>query len=106
MIMNKATWSAFKAAQAANGYNYDPFEGLPVVFSNHITAFASATTGVCYAIVGDLANGALMNFPAGQDIKINFDDKTLATSDINRVIGRMFVASAPIANNAFVKIVH
>lgn len=106
VIMNKATWSAFKAAQAANGYNYDPFEGLPVVFSNHITAFASATTGVCYAIVGDLANGALMNFPAGQDIKINFDDKTLATSDINRVIGRMFVASAPIANNAFVKIVH
>lgn len=106
VIMNKATWAAFKNAQAANGYGYDPFEGLPVVFSNHITAFASATTGVCYAIVGDLANGALMNFPAGQDIKFNFDDKTLATYDINRVIGRMYVASAPIANGAFVKIVH
>ena len=28
IVMNKATWGAFKAAQAANGYNYDPFEGL------------------------------------------------------------------------------
>ena len=106
IIMNKSTWAAFKNAQAANGYAYDPFEGLPVVFNNHITAFANATTGVTYAIVGDLANGALMNFPAGQEIKINLDDKTLATADINRVIGRMYVASAPIANNAFVKLIH
>lgn len=105
-IMNKQTWAAFKQAQAANGYNYDPFEGLPVVFSNHLKAFSAATTGVPYVIVGDLGAGALMNFPAGQDIKFNFDDKTLATSDINRVIGRMFVASAPIANDAFVKIIH
>lgn len=106
IIMNKSTWAAFKNAQAANGYAYDPFEGLPVVFNNHITAFANATTGVTYAIVGDLANGALMNFPAGEEIKLNFDDKTLATQDINRVIGRMYVASAPIANNAFVKLIH
>ena len=106
VIMHKSTWAAFKNAQAANGYNYDPFEGLPVIFNNHVTAFSAATTGVTYAIVGDLANGALMNFPNGQDIRLNFDDKTLATQDINRVIGRMFVASAPIANNAFVKIIH
>lgn len=105
-IMNKQTWAAFKQAQAANGYNYDPFEGLPVIFSNHLRAFSAATTGVPYVIVGDLGAGALMNFPAGQEIKFNFDDKTLATYDINRVIGRMFVASAPIANDAFVKIVH
>lgn len=106
VIMNKATWAAFKAAQAANGYNYDPFEGMPVVFSNHLTAFATATTGVTYAIVGDLDHGALMNFPNGEEVKLNFDDKTLATQDINRVIARMNVAVAPVANNAFVKIVH
>lgn len=105
-IMNKATWAAFKAAQAANGYNYDPFEGMPVIFSNHLTAFATATTGVTYAIVGDLDHGALMNFPNGEEVKLNFDDKTLATQDINRVIARMNVAVAPVANNAFVKIVH
>ena len=46
IIMNKATWGAFKAAQAANGYNYEPFEGLPVVFNNSLTAFSAATTGV------------------------------------------------------------
>ena len=106
VIMNKQTWAAFKNAQAANGYGYDPFEGLDVVFSNHLTAFSAATTGVCYAIVGDLGTGALMNFPAGEEIKFNFDDKTLATYDINRVIGRMFVASAPIASNHFVKLIH
>lgn len=106
VIMNKATWAAFKAAQAANGYNYDPFEGMPVIFSNHLTAFATATTGVTYAIVGDLDHGALMNFPNGEEVKLNFDDKTLATQDINRVIARMNVAVAPVANNAFVKIVH
>lgn len=105
VIMNKATWAAFKTAQAANGFNYDPFEGLPVVFSNHLNSFAAATAGDTYAIVGDLDHGALMNFPAGEEIKFNFDDKTLATQDINRVIGRMFVASAPVANNAFVKII-
>ena len=106
VIMNKATWAAFKAAQAANGYNYDPFEGLPVIFSNHLKAFRAATTGIPYAIVGDLGQGALMNFPNGQEIKFNFDDKTLATQDMNRVIGRMFVGIAPVANDAFVKIVH
>lgn len=105
-IMNKSTWAAFKNAQAAGNYGYDPFEGLDVVFSNHLTAFSAATTGVPYVIVGDLGAGALMNFPAGQEIKFNFDDKTLATYDINRVIGRMYVASAPIASDMFVKIIH
>ena len=106
VILNKSTWAAFKNAQAANGYGYDPFEGLDIVFSNHLTAFSAATTGVPYVIVGDLGAGALMNFPAGQEIKFNFDDKTLATYDINRVIGRMYVASAPIASDMFVKIIH
>lgn len=105
IIMNRGTWAAFKAAQAANGFNYDPFEGLPVVFSSHLDSFADASDGDTFAIVGDLERGALMNFPAGEEIKINFDDKTLATYDINRVIGRMFVASAPVASDAFVKIV-
>ena len=106
VILNKQTWAAFKAAQAANGYNYDPFEGMEVIFNNHLTPFATATSGVTYAIVGDLDHGALMNLPAGEEVRLNFDDKTLATQDINRVIGRLPVAINPVANNAFVKITH
>ena len=106
IIMNKATWGAFKAAQAAGNFGYDPFEGLPVVFNNSITAFSAATTGVTYAIVGDLGEGALANFPAGEEITIKRDDYTLATSDLVRFIGREYVALGVVAPDAFVKIVH
>lgn len=106
VMMNKATWGAFKAAQAANGYNYDPFEGLPVVFNDSITAFSAATTGVTYAIVGDLGIGAQANFPNGQDIEIKFDDKTKMEYDLVRILGREFVGHAVVAPKAFVKITH
>ena len=106
IIMNRASWGAFKAAQAAASYAYDPFEGLPVVFNDSITAYSSATTGVTFAIVGDLANGALANFPAGEEITVKRDDYTLATSDLVRFIGREYVALGVVSPDAFVKIVH
>ena len=106
VMMNKATWSKFKAAQYAAEYNVDPFEGLQVVFNNSITAFDAATTGVTYAIVGDLGHGAIANFPNGDDINIKRDDLTLAASDLVRFIGREYVALGIVAPNAFVKIKH
>jgi len=106
VMMNKATWGAFKAAQAANGYNYDPFEGLPVLFNDSISAFSAATTGVTYAIVGDLGLGAQANFPNGDDIEIKFDDKTLMEKDLIRILGREYVGLGIVAPNAFVKITH
>lgn len=105
VIMNKATWSAFKAAQYAGNFDVDPFEGLPVVFNNSIDSFAAATSGETYAIVGDLGQGALANFPNGEEINFKFDDMTLATSDLVRVIGRQFVGIGVVANDAFVKLV-
>ena len=106
VLMNKATWGAFKAAQAANGYNYDPFEGLPVLFNDSITAFSAATTGVTYAIVGDLGAGAQANFPNGDEIEIKFDDKTLMEKDLIRILGREYVGIGVVAPDAFVKITH
>ena len=104
IMMNKLTWGAFKALQAAGNFGYDPFEGLPVVFNDTITAYSAATTGVPYLIIGDLDQGALANFPAGDDINFKFDDMTLATSDLVRVIGRQYVALGVVAPNAFVKV--
>ena len=104
VMMNKATWGAFKSAQYANGFDADPFEGLPVVFNNTITAFSAATTGVPYAIVGDLEQGALMNFPNGEGIDFKVDDLSQAEYDLVRIIGREFVGIGVVAPNAFVKI--
>ena len=104
VMMNKATWGAFKSAQYANGFDADPFEGLPVVFNNTITAFSAATTGVPYAIVGDLEQGALMNFPNGEGIDFKVDELSQAEYDLVRIIGREFVGIGVVAPNAFVKI--
>ena len=106
VMMNKSTWGEFKKAQAAGNFGYDPFEGLPVVFNDTIPAFSAATTGVTYAIVGDLGVGAQANFPNGQEIEIKFDDKTKMEYDLVRILGREFVGHAVVAPKAFVKIVH
>ena len=106
IMMNKSTWGEFKAVQAAGNYGYDPFEGLPVVFNDTISAFSAATTGVTYAIVGDLGIGAQANFPNGQEIEIKFDDKTKMEYDLVRILGREFVGHAVVAPKAFVKITH
>ena len=104
VIMNKATWGTYKALQAAGNYGYDPFEGLDVVFNNSVTAYSAATTGVTYAIVGDLDHGALANFPNGEEIEFKFDDLTDMTKDLVRVLGREYVGIGIVAPNAFVKI--
>ena len=104
VMMNKLTWAEFKKVQYANGYGADPFEGLPVEFNNTITAYSAATTGVPYVIVGDLEQGALANFPNGEEITFKFDENTLATSDLVRIIGRQFVGLGIVAPNAFCKV--
>ena len=106
IIMNKSTWGEFKAAQAAGNYGYDPFEGLPVVFNNSLAAFSAATTGVCYAIVGDLGIGAQANFPNGDGIEIKVDELSKMEYDLVRILGREYVGLGVVAPNAFCKIVH
>ena len=105
VIMNKATWSTFKAAQYAANFSVDPFEGLPVVFNNTIASFATATTGVTFAIVGDLGHGALANFPNGEGISFKFDELSKKKEDLIEVLGREYVALGVVAPDAFVKLV-
>ena len=104
VIMNKATWGAFKAVEYAGSYPIDPFEGLPVLFNNTVTAYAAATTGVTYAIVGDLGHGALANFPNGEGIDFKFDELSKKKEDLIEVLGREYVGLGIVAPNAFVKI--
>lgn len=104
VLINRESWGDFMAAKYAGNFDADPFEGLPVLFSNQITAFTAATTGVPYAIVGDLETGAQFNFPDGEEIEFIFDEVTDAASNLIRVYGSEYVAIDVVAPNAFVKI--
>ena len=104
IIMNKATWGAFKAVEYAGSFPVDPFEGLPVIFNNTIKSSAVATTGETYAIVGDLGHGALANFPNGEGIDFKFDEMSQKKADLIEVLGRQYVGLGVVAPNAFVKI--
>lgn len=106
IIMNKATWGEFKAVQAAGNFGYDPFEGLEVLFNNDLPAFSAATTGVTYAIVGDLGVGAQANFPNGDEIEIKIDTLSKMEYDLVRFLGREFVGIGVVEPYAFAKIVH
>ena len=104
VIMNKATWGAFKAVEYAGSFPVDPFEGLPVLFNNTIKSSAAATTGETYAIVGDLGHGALANFPNGDGIDFKFDELSRKKEDLIEVLGREHVGLGVVAPDAFVKI--
>ena len=104
VIMNKKTWSAFKAAQYAAGYSIDPFEGLNVRYNNSLPAYADASAGAVYMIVGDLGYGALANFPNGEVIDFKFDELTRKKEDMIEVLGKEYVAIEVIACKAFTKV--
>ena len=104
VIMNKKSWGAFKAVQYAGNFNADPFEGLPVVFNNTMKAYAAASTGDTYAIVGDLGQGALANFPDGEEIDFVFDNLTLKKQDLIEIMGKRMVGLGIVAPESFVKI--
>lgn len=104
VIMNKATWSAFKSAAYAAQYAVDPFENLPVLFNNSLPAYSASTSGDVYAIVGDLERGALANFPNGEGIDIKVDELSEAEADLVKILGRLYVAMGAVAPHAFVNI--
>ena len=104
VVMNPATKAAFKAAVYAGHFNADPFEGLTVYTTNDLPAIADASENEVYAIVGDFGYGVLANFPNGEATEIKYDDKTLMTEDLIKILGREYVAIEPIACRAFVNI--
>lgn len=103
IVMNKATWAAFKAVQYAGNFSVDPFEGLTVLFNNEIKSFDAADAGETYAIVGDFS-GIQANFPNGDEITLKFDDLSLAEADLIKIVGRESVGLGIVADKYFVKI--
>ena len=106
VVMNKATYAAFRTAQANAHYAVDPFDGLPVYFSSALDALSTTTSENPWLIVGDFSIGAQANFPNGTEIKVKFDDLSEAESDLVKVVGRMYVGMGIVAPYAFCKVVN
>ena len=100
IIMNKLTYASFIAAQAGGSFSFDPFNGLPVVFTSALPAYTSASANQVYAIVGDLA-GVQVNYPEGEGIAIKYDDLSEAESDLVKIVGRKYTAHALTACGMF-----
>lgn len=103
VVMNRLTHAAFIKAMADNHYMFDPFQDVAVHYDNTLPAYSAATSGQTWMIVGDF-DGAQMNFPNGQDIRLKFDDLTEAQADLIKIVGRMFVAIGITKPGAFVKV--
>lgn len=104
VVMNRLTHADIIAAVAANGYLFDPLQGYRVRYDNTLPAYATATAGQTWMIVGDFNRGALMNTPNGDEIRLKYDDLTEAEADLVKIVGRMFAAIGVVAPNAFAKI--
>ena len=101
IVMNKLTYGAFKEAQYSANFANDIFEGARVVFNNTLPAYSAANANAVYAIVGDFNVGALANYPNGEGIDIKYDDATLMTQDLVRILGRKYVGVDAVADKAF-----
>lgn len=104
IVMNKGTWSQFKAAQYEASYSVDPFEGLTVFFDNTIPVYSSTATTGTWLIVGDFGRGAQANFPNGQEIGLKFDDLSLAEKDLVKIVGREYVGLGLVADKCFCRV--
>lgn len=93
IICTPAQYAQYKSLAIGAGFAFDPFEGLPVLFSDYATA----------PIIGDLG-GVLANYPNGDEVQFKYDDTTLMTSDLVRVLGRKPVAIGVVGNLWFCKI--
>jgi hypothetical protein len=90
ILMNPATWAAFKALAANASYGYDPFEGFEVIFTNDLKSFASASKDDVVIEIGDL-KGVTANFPNGEGVDIKIDALSQAEYDLVKILGREFV---------------
>lgn len=93
IIVSPADYATYRGLQMSASYGVDPFDGREVIISEYATK----------PIIGDLA-GAMENLPNGDDIEFKYDDLTLMTSDMVRLLGRQPVASGVVGNLYFAKV--
>lgn len=104
-IMNRKTRAALKSVKIASGDNVgDVFDGLDVVYTDHLKPYASAAVGEAYMIVGDPGDGLCANFPNGDEIKYIFDEITGAQADLIKITGKQYGSIGVVAPLRFCKV--
>ena len=93
VIVSPADYAQYKGLQFGASYGVDPFDGHFVIISNYATV----------PIVGDLG-GVIENLPKGDDVEFKYDDTSLMTSDMIRLLGRQPAAIAVVGNLFFAKV--
>ena len=93
IICTPAQYAQYRGYQMSASYAVDPFDGLEVLFSDAATV----------PIIGDLS-GVMMNLPKGSAVEFKYDDKTLMTSDIVKILGRQPAAIGVVGNKFFAKV--
>lgn len=93
IICTPQDYATYRALQMGANYGVDPFDGLEVLFNDQASV----------PIIGDLA-GVLENCPKGEAVEFKYDDKTLMTSDIVKILGRLPSAIGVVGDKFFAKI--
>lgn len=93
IICTPTDYAAYRALQLGASYAADPFDGLTVLFND------KATT----PIIGDLG-GVMENCPKGENVQFKYDDTTLMTSDVVKILGRMPSAIEVVGDKFLAKI--
>lgn len=83
-IYRIATENDGRPAYYLNGYR--------VEFTQALKSYDTATTGEAWAVVGDFRRGYRLNYPQGRDVITMVDPYTEMTSDVVRMLGRLYVA--------------
>ena len=66
--------------------------GYRVEFTQALPAYDDADPSDVYAIIGNWGRGYRLNYPQGRNVITLVDPYTLATEDVVRMIGRLYVA--------------
>lgn len=95
-IYSIAQDNAGKPAYFLNGYRVEFTQALP--------AYDSADANDVYAVVGNFRRGYRLNYPQGRDVITLVDPYTLATKDLVRMIGRLYVAGNVVKQKHFAQL--
>ena len=95
VILSPQFYAGYKNLQMSANYNVDVFDGMEVI----------VTSSSMFPIVGDLS-GVMENLPKGDAIDIKYDDKTLMTSDLVRILGRQPSAIGVVGNKYLCQMVN
>lgn len=78
--------------------------GHRVEFTQALPAYDDVEAGEAYAIVGNFRRGYRLNYPQGKSVITLVDPYTLATQDLVRMIGRLYVAGNVVKPKHFAQI--